>query len=72
MCCGANGIGDWSSSSFNNNRDPSLLEKLVSSAAFKVPESCCIEKGTGQCDTATNIIAANTFSSQLYSDVSGT
>lgn len=69
MCCGASGISDWSSSSFNNkNRDPSLFDKLVATAAFKVPESCCIEKGTGQCDTATNIIAANTFSSQLYSD----
>lgn len=71
MCCGATGISDWANSSFNNkNKDTSLLDKLISTAAFKVPRSCCITKESGQCDTATNIIAANTFSTELYSEVS--
>lgn len=71
MCCGATGIGDWANSSFNNkNKDPSFIDKLISSAAFQVPHSCCKLKESGQCDTATNIVAANTFSTELYSDVS--
>ena len=69
MCCGATGISDWSNSSFNNKvKDPSLLEKLLPSAAFRVPRSCCVSKESSECDTATNIVAANTFTSQLYSD----
>jgi len=69
MCCGATGIQDWAGSSFNNkDKDPSLLDRLLSTAAYKVPKSCCVNKGTGECDTSTNIVAANTFTSQLYNE----
>ncbi|XP_015930387.1 CD9 antigen isoform X2 [Parasteatoda tepidariorum] len=67
-CCGANGISDWSESSFNNKQKEtgSLLPSLTDSG-YKVPNSCCISENLS-CDAATTITQFNVFSSSLHSE----
>ncbi|GFY67669.1 CD9 antigen [Trichonephila inaurata madagascariensis] len=65
-CCGATGISDWENSSYNNkNKESGVLSLL--SISYKVPQSCC-KTDLANCETATNIIASNTFTSSLYSE----
>ncbi|GBM73434.1 CD9 antigen [Araneus ventricosus] len=66
-CCGANGISDWENSSLNNkNKESGILSVL--SISYKVPASCCVSPDSIACEAATNIAAANTFTSSLHSE----
>ncbi|EZA57085.1 CD82 antigen [Ooceraea biroi] len=70
-CCGANGPADWAGSKYSR-KDPSLpLSITVSSDSnnmFKVPETCCKNMDSTECNEARNMRIAGIVNSEIYNE----
>lgn len=77
-CCGSSGPSDWSGSKFNENKQSTLNDGVLSGVVatiskefkYSVPQSCCKENVTKiDCDNSRVVVVSAYFNQNIYSEV---